>query len=272
MKILISVDMEGIAGVTCWDDVDDAKPAYERFRKVMTDEVNAAVEGALEGGATDVLVNDSHDRMRNVLIEELHPKAELVSGYPKPLGMMCGVDASVDLAFLIGYHAKAGTPEAILDHTWSSSRVYALHINGQELGETGLCAALAGHFGVAVALVTGDRAVTEEAQALLGPDLQTVAVKDAYGRSSARCLSPREAHARVRTAAQAAVGGPWPKPLAIEPPIRVGIEFMTSLHAENAAVLPGAQRVSGRRVDWVGEDVTMAYRGMLAMLALASEN
>jgi len=249
MKILISVDMEGIAGVTCWDDVDDTKPAYERFRKVMTNEVNAAVEGALEGGATDVLVNDSHDRMRNVLIEELHPKAELVSGYPKPLGMMCGVDSGVD--------------------TWSSSRVYALYINGQELGETGLCAALAGHFGVAVALVTGDRAVTEEAQALLGPDLQTVAVKDAYGRSSARCLSHREAHARVRTTAQAAVGGPWPKPLAIEPPISVGIQFMTSLHAENAAALPGAQRVSGRRVDWVGEDVTMAYRGMLAMLALA---
>jgi len=269
MKVLISVDMEGITGVTCWDDVDHTKPAYERFRRVMTAEVNAAVEGALMAKATAVLVNDSHGGMRNVLIEELHPRAELISGWPKPLGMMCGVDSGADLAFLVGYHAKAGTPHAILDHTWSASYVHACYLNGQELGEIGMSAALAGHFGVAVALVVGDQAATEEAQALLGENLQTVAVKQAFSRESARNLPLEFIQGRIRLAAKEAIEGVRPEPLALKAPVTVAIEFMTSLQAEGAAMLPGAQRVSGRRVEWTGEDVVEAFRGMLAMLALA---
>ncbi len=268
MKVFISVDMEGVTGVTCWDDVDPSKPAYGRFRVQMTAEVNAAVEGALAAGASAVLVNDSHATMRNVLIEELHPKAELVSGYPKPLGMMCGVDSGADLAFLVGYHASIGTPQAILDHTWSSSRVYRLTVNGMELGETGLNAALAGHFGVPVALVTGDRAVAQEAEALLGPNLRTVAVKEGYSREAARSLPTEEACAQIRAAAEAAVAGPHPDPFVVDGPVAVAIDFVTSLQAEGAAAMPGALRTGGRRVEWTGRDITEAFRGMLAMLAL----
>ena len=269
MRVFISVDMEGITGVTCWDDVDLNKASYERFRKVMTDEVNAAVEGAVEAGATGVVVNDSHGDMRNVLIESLHPKAELISGYPKPLGMMCGVDEGVDLAFLIGYHARAGTANAILDHTWSSSRVYALHLNGITVGETGLNAALAGHYGVPVGLLTGDAATTAEARVLLGDDLQTVAVKEAFSRQAAQSLPPEETQARIRAAARAAVAGPNPAPWVVSRPVTVAIEFITSLQADGAATMPGAQRVSGRRVEWTGDDVVTAFRAMEAMLALA---
>jgi D-amino peptidase len=269
MRVFISVDMEGITGVTCWDDVDSSKPSYERFRKVMTAEVNAAVEGAADAGATGVLVNDSHGDMRNILIESLHPKAELISGYPKPLGMMCGVDSGVDLAFLIGYHARAGTTNAILDHTWSSSRVHSLVLNEQVVGETGLNAALAGHFGVPVGLLSGDQAVTEEAKALLGDHLRVVSVKKPLSRQAAQSLPLEETQAYIRAAAKAAVAGPNPEPFVLSSPVTLAIEFVTSLNADGAATLPGARRLSGRRVEYTGDDVVMAFRAMEAMLALA---
>ncbi len=271
MRVFISVDMEGVTGVTCWDDVDDSKPSYQRFREVMTGEVNAAVEGALAGGATSVLINDSHAGMRNVLLEKVHPKAELISGWSnKPLGMMSGVNSGIDVAFLIGYHAKAGTPHAILDHTWSSARVYALFLNGQEIGETGLSAALAGHFGVPVAMVSGDQALAAEASALLGPNLRAVTVKQAINRQAARSLPVEEAYARIRVAAEEAVTGPLPEPYQVETPVTVGIQFVTSLQAAGPAyALDGARLVNGRLVEWTVADIPAAYRGILTMLALS---
>lgn len=269
MKVFISIDMEGITGVTCWDDVSPSKPSYERFRKVMTAEANAATEGALMGDAKEIVVNDSHGGMRNILIEDLNPRAELISGSPKPLGMMSGVDANADLAFLVGYHAKAGTPRAMLDHTWSSARVYGLYLNGQELGEIGLSAALAGHFGVPVALVVGDKAATEEARELLGPNLKTVAVKESFSRTSARILPVERALALIRGTAKSAIEGPHPEPFVIAPPVTVGIEFMTSLQAQAASTLPNARLVGGRGVEWTGKDMLAAFKAMAAMIALA---
>ena len=269
MKVFISIDMEGITGVTCWEDTDHTKPSYERFRKVMTAEASAATEGALMGDAKEILVNDSHGAMRNILIEELHPRAELISGSPKPLAMMCGVDSGADIAFLVGYHAKAGTPHAMLDHTWSGSRVYGLYLNGRELGEIGVSAALAGHFGVPIALVVGDKAATEEARELLGPNLKTVAVKESYNRSSARNMPLERALATIRGTAKAAVEGPHPEPFVIAPPVTVGIEFMTSLQAHAAAALPGARLVGGRGVEWTGKDMIAAHKAMVAMITLA---
>ncbi|MBN1313831.1 MAG: M55 family metallopeptidase [Anaerolineales bacterium] len=269
MRVFISVDMEGITGVTCWDDTDKEKPSYERFRKMMTAEVNAAIEGALLGKAKTILVNDSHGGMRNILIEELNPKAQLISGTPKPLGMMCGVDSGVDVAFLVGCHAREGTPKAILNHTWSSSRVHRCYFNGMELGEIGFNAALAGHFGVPVALVVGDQAATEEARALLGNHLQTIAVKQAFSREAARNLSPEYAHGRIRMAAQEAIFGPKPDPLVVEPPVTVGVEFKTTIQAEKAALMPGSTQVSGNKVEWTGENVVDAFNAMRAMIAMA---
>ncbi|HZM26289.1 MAG TPA: M55 family metallopeptidase, partial [Gemmatimonadales bacterium] len=161
MRVYISVDMEGIAGVVHEDQTNPVDPRcaaeYARFRKLMTGEANAAVEGALAGGASQVVVNDSHWEMRNLLPEDLHEAAELLSGGPKRLSMLEGIEADFDAAVFIGYHAKAGTAGAILDHTMMDA-IRDVRLNGRSMGELGLNAALAGAHGVPVALVSGDRA------------------------------------------------------------------------------------------------------------------
>jgi len=179
MKVYISCDMEGISGVVAGKQTEGNGEEYKRAQKLMTDELNAAIEGALAGGATEILVNDSHGHMRNILIEELNPKAQLISGSPKPLLMMQGIDASFDAAFFIGYHAQAGTAYSVLDHTYAGI-VYQVSLNGRPMGETGLNAALAGYFGVPVVLVSGDKLLVEEATALLGT-VEGVAVKESCG-------------------------------------------------------------------------------------------
>src|SRR5262249_6270566 len=180
MKVFISADMEGTAGVTDWDQVLPQHPAYARFRRLMTEEVNAAILGALEAGAKEIVVNDSHNTMRNLLIEELHPQAQLMSGAPKPHSMMQGIDASFDLVFFTGYHAAAGTQNAILDHSYSSLLVRQIKLGNLVVGEAGLNAGLAGHFKVPVALVTGDATAVAQAKKLL-PQAEAVAVKEAVG-------------------------------------------------------------------------------------------
>ncbi|MEN8097449.1 MAG: M55 family metallopeptidase [Chloroflexota bacterium] len=269
MRVFISVDMEGITGVSCWDDVDHNKPSFNRFREIMTAEVNAAIEGAYNGGAAYVLINDSHGGMRNILLEKLDKRAELISGYPKQLGMMAGVDRDIDRAMFIGYHAMAGTAHAVLDHTWSGSQVYSLQANGRTIGETGLNAAIAGHYGVPVVLVTGDQAVASEAKALLGDRLNTVEVKESLSRTAVKSLPVEQVMGQIKEAASQAVNGPIPKALVFAPPVTITIQFVTSVQAEGASALPGANRVDGRTVEWTGEDIIEAYSAMLAMLALA---
>ncbi len=267
MKVLISVDMEGISGVVNWDHVSSKHDEYGRFRKLMTAETNAAIAGALAGGATAVVVNDSHGGMANLLIEELNPAAELISGSPKPLGMMQGIGPDVDAVFLIGYHAAASAGAAVLAHTWNSRTVYEVWLNERVVGELGLNAALAGGFGVPIVLVTGDRAVTEEARALLG-DVETVAVKEGVTRTTARCLHPETARQRIRQAAERAVQARVP-PFVLTPPITLRVGFQNPLYADMAELIPGSRRVDGRAVEWVGQDMPAVYKVFRAMTALA---
>jgi len=266
MNVLISVDMEGIAGVVTGDHVSSDHKEYERFRRLMTAETNGAIEGALAGGATGIVVNDSHGGMTNILIEELNPAAELISGSPKPFGMMQGIGPSVDGVFFVGYHAASGTGAAVLEHTWSG-RVVKVHLNGQVVGETGLNAALAGAYGVPVVLVTGDRAVTEEARALLG-EIETVAVKEGITRTTARCLHPQVAQERIRQTAERSLGLTVP-PFIVPPPITLRVAFQRALHADQASLIPGSRRVDGRTVEWTGEDMPTVYKVFEAMAALA---
>jgi len=267
MKVLISVDMEGISGVVSWDHVNSEHKEYERFRKLMTAEANAAIEGALAGGAAQIVVNDSHGGMKNVLIEELNPAAELISGSPKPFGMMQGIGSDVDAVFFVGYHAAAGAGAAILAHTWSSRAVSEVRLNEQVVGETGLNAALAGAYGAPVVLVAGDRAVTEEAQALLG-EIETVAVKDGVTRTAAQCLHPETAQGRIRQAAERALKLTVP-PFALPTPITVRISFQNALRADQAALLPESRRVDGRSVEWTGDSMPAVYKAFRALTALA---
>ncbi|MBC7224098.1 MAG: M55 family metallopeptidase [Anaerolineae bacterium] len=267
MKVFISADMEGISGVVAGQQTGPEGKEYERARKLMTAEVNAAVEGALAAGAEAIVVNDAHGSMRNILIEELNPAARLISGWPKPLSMMQGIDEGFDAAFFVGYHAQAGTAHSILDHTYAGI-VYQVHLNGRPMGETGLNAALAGYFGVPVVLLTGDRLVVEEGRALLGPALQGVAVKESYGRVAAKCLPPSLAQERIRAAAQAALPTPVP-PFRLEPPITLTVDFTSSAHADMAELIPGARREAGRRITYVHDDYLTLYKAWRAMLTLA---
>src|SRR5205814_2745543 len=212
MRVYVSVDMEGIAGVVHESQTDPTTPAfaaeYGRFRRLMTAEANAAVEGAVAAGATRVVVNDSHWFMRNLLAEELHQAAELVAGDPKPRSMVQGIDeqepGGFDAALFIGYHARDGTRHAILDHTYAD-RIHEVRLNGRPVGELGINAALAGVAGVPVALVSGDASLAAEAKALLGDNVATVVVKEAVSRHAARSVAPAVACRLIRDGVTAAL-------------------------------------------------------------------
>jgi D-amino peptidase len=272
MRVYISIDMEGVAGVVHEDQTDptEARHAgeYNRFRRLMTNEANAAIAGALEAGATEVLINDSHWRMRNLLAEELNPRAELLSGGPKRLSMVEGIDGGFEAAMFIGYHARAGTRHATIDHTYTS-RVYEARINAAPVGELALNAAMAGVHGVPVALVSGDQALAAEAKALLGAGVETVVVKEAVGRFAARSLAPAVACDRIRVGAAAALKRKH-QPYTLKPPIRLEVDFIVSQMADMAELVPGSVRTGGRSVSYTGGDYPEVFRAWRAMYNLAA--
>lgn len=269
MKVFISIDMEGISGVVSPEQCTPGNADYERARLLMTQEANAAILGARAAGATELVVSDAHGAMRNLLIEELDAWADLVYGSPKPFGMMEGLDDNFDVVFLIGYHARAGTPNAILDHTYSSKSVSHVELNGRPVGEIGLNAALAGYHGVPVGLVTGDQATTAEAAALLGPALQTVTVKRAMGNQAAICLHPEEVQSMIRQAAEQAISTEVP-PFKLETPVVLRLQFKSSLMADYAGLIPGTRRLDGYTIEYPHEDYLAVYKAFRAMVKLAS--
>ena len=272
MKILLAADMEGISGVVSWDHVDPSHSEYSRFRRIMTGDVNAAIQGAFEGGATELVVADGHNLAGNILIEELDPRARLNSGTGSPFSMVQGIGKDIQGVFFIGYHARAGTQSAILDHTWSSRSVMNVWLNGKLVGETGLNSAVCGHFGAPVLLLTGDQAVCAEAVELLGP-IETVQVKQATGRFSAECLPPQVSQAKIRAAAVRAVqrlaSGQAVQPFRLPEPVTVTIQYPNSEMADSASRLPGASRLDARRIEFTAPDMPAAYAGFRAAVSLA---
>ncbi|MFO7623023.1 MAG: M55 family metallopeptidase [Anaerolineales bacterium] len=272
MKILIAADMEGVSGVVHWDQVDPEHAEYVRFRRVMTGDVNAAIQGAFEAGASEVIVSDGHAYGRNLLIEELDPRVRLNSGSPAPLAMIQGIEEDVNGVMFVGYHARAGTPNAILDHTWSSRSVANLWLGDILVGESGLNAAFCGYFNVPVIMVSGDQTVCSEAIELLGP-LEVAVVKRASGRMAADCLPPtlaqREIHAAAVRAVKRLASGEAPAPFVLPVPVKVTVEFYQSEMADNASLLPGIQRTAGRRIEFMAENIHIAYNGFRAAVSLA---
>src|SRR4030043_29356 len=193
----------------------------------MTQDINAAIRGAFESGADEVLVTDGHDRGTNILLEELDPRAHLICGDYSSLAMIQGVDQGVDGVIFVGYHARAGSQNAILDHTWSSRRVANLWLNDILVGEYGLNGAVAGHFNVPVLMLTGDQTACAQASELLG-DIETVVVKTAISRMAAECLPPQVTDELIRKAATQAISrlkqGKAPKPFKIQPPVHVTLD------------------------------------------------
>lgn len=270
MKIYIGADMEGVSGVVASEHVTATHPEYARFRHLMTAEINAAVAGAVAAGASEVTVNDSHGYGTNILIEELHPAARLITGRGKPLSMVEGISADFTAALFIGYHERASS-RGILNHTYSSRTVRSVRINGREIGETGINAAVAGAFGVPVAMVSGDAFVADEAKAWLGP-IETAVVKVPHGRNAADCLSPEAARALIRDTAERAVrnaaAGQY-QPLRLATPTTFEITWLVSQSAESSMMLPGVERVDDTTVRFTFPDLVAAYRCFDAALSLA---
>jgi D-amino peptidase len=268
VKIYISADMEGICGIVNWDCTSKEGYDYSRARMLMTEEVNSAIKGALRAGAREIVVNDSHNAMTNILIEELHPEARLISGYPKLNSMMEGLDGSFDGALLIGYHSRVNT-RGVLNHTYSSRTVYNLKINGRDTGEFGLNCYIAGHFSVPVLMVSGDDQVTIEARDLV-KGIKTAAVKEARGRYSALCFSAERARVLIEeTAHRAIVDRASVKPLVIEKPVEMEITLINSGMADEAEIMPGVKRTGANVVTYSAPDILTAYRAFRTITALA---
>jgi D-amino peptidase len=258
--------MEGISGVVQWEHVQPGHFEYSRFREIMTEEVNAAIDGALDGGASSVVVTDGHADGRNILIEKLHAPARLNSGSPAPLSMVQGAQQA-EVVFFIGYHARADTPEAILCHTWTD-QVRGVWLNDQAVGEIGLNAAVCGSFGARVSLITGDRTAVQEAIDLLGP-IESVVVKTATGRMSAQCLATEETRVAIRHAAAHAMVRQVP-PLTISAPIRLRVQLTRPDQIDRALRVPGSKRLDGVTLEWIGDDMMSVYQAFRAIAGLGN--
>ncbi len=269
MKVYISVDMEGVACVTHREDLVPEGEGYQLARRWMTAETNAAVLGAFDAGATEVVVSDSHNTMRNLLPDELHEEVLLVRGSPRPLSQMEGLDDTFDAAFLVGYHGMAGTAKSVFPHTFLKGMMYAARLNGVPLGETGISAALAGHFGVPVALVCGDDSVHARVGEFL-PWAESVITKWAISELAAKNLTPRASQKRIRAAAARALGRldemrPWTP----ETPVRFELEYLHPVHAYLGAEIPGVEMVDGRTLAYTGADLMEVFRVFSAMIHTA---
>jgi D-amino peptidase len=263
-KVFISVDMEGVTGVTHWEDVSRSGKDYDLFRKIMTEEANAAVEGALAAGATEVWVRDSHGSARNILPELLSKEAMLLRNWSGgPQSMMEGIDSSFDAVIFIGYHAKAGTPDALLEHT-SSGRITDVSINGVSLPEAGYNALMAGVHDVPVVFVAGDDAICEQVQNLFG-NVETVAVKKGIG-GAALNLHPEVAQEKIRAGVEKALRGlDRYEPYKLKPPYKLVLTLKHEEDVYQAGLFPGAKRTGDWEVTFESDDlmdVMNAYRGM----------
>lgn len=255
MKVFISADIEGVAGVVIPAHGQPGNPEYERARRLMTTEVNAAIAGALEGGATYVLVNDSHGPQMNLLPEQLDARAEVILGRPKPGGMCAGLDASFDAVFFTGYHSGAGR-YGVLSHTINGFAFAAIRVNGIDCAEATLYGAYAGSMGVKVALLTGDDQLMEQCEPLF-PGVRTVEVKHALGQRAARSLSPERACQSIRQGAAEAVRRlDTCAPYVINPPYRLEIDLTSATLADQSAIIPTAERLSPRTVAFNATSMT----------------
>jgi D-amino peptidase len=268
VKVYISADMEGVTGVTHPQDVIPGRPQYERFRGFLTADVNAAIEGASQAGATEFVVNEAHDGMRNILIEDLDPRAELIVGSRKPLSMMQGFEGS-DVVFFVGYHARAGA-EGVLSHTYNAPTVVTgVELNGETCSEARMNATLAGVRGIPVGLVTGDDLTGAEARSLYS-GVRTAEVKTAVDRYTARCLHPEAALSRIRAEAEGAVRGVGDLvPYAPEPPYTFTVEFATASTAAGIMYFPQLERVDDRRVSLTHEDFETALKMFIGVMMMS---
>ena len=270
MKVFISTDFEGVAGIVDWDQIMVGSHDYELGRRLLLGELNAAIDGAVEAGATEFVVNDSHSSMRNLEPDLLHGQATLITGKHKPMYMMQGLDESFDAIFFLGYHGSIGASQAILSHSYNPRAIWEARINDQIVGETAINALVAQHCGVPIALVTGDQVTAAEA-CELRPAPHCVEVKRSISRYAAESLHPEVARQRIREGARVALGERRPAgPPQFPQPTTLELTFLTADMAEMAAWLPGVELVTGqpRTIRYTSDDPLGTFRTFVTMVML----
>lgn len=266
MKVFISIDLEGITGICAEEQTDPEGPDYPSACAAMRADLDAALEGCLAAGATSVVVCDAHDAGRNLRATGLPSEVTLVGASPWSLDMMSGLDESFDAALFVGYHARAGTAAAVLEHTLYY-KVFSVAIGGTEVGEFGLNAMLAGHFGVPCAFVSGDDKAVAEARALV-PDIGAAVVKTSIARTCTQALSPALTGGLIREAVRAALVAKLPAPVTwTGAPLQV--VFARTHHCEAAATQCGTRRLDGRTIEIAGESYLGVFRTLVASLLMA---
>ena len=271
MKVYISADMEGTAAVCSWQQCDPNNLSeYPYYRHLMSLEVRAAIDGARSAGVTDVLVNDSHSTMRNILWNELPADVRMIYGNRKPFSMAQGITPEFGAAFFTGYHGCAGQANATLEHTYTPSTIYNVRVNGVECSEATLNAALLGEFGVPIALVTGDRSTVALAKAQM-PWVTGVVVKEAIGKFGVDSMSPEAAREAIRAGAADAIRNiTAARPYRFEPPFTLEIDLVLTEQADFVELMPSFERTGGRTVQFKHNDYRAIFRAFVAAFRLAS--
>jgi D-amino peptidase len=269
MRVYLSVDLEGVAGVVHVDQTRRSGHDYEKARHWMTHEANAAIRGAFDAGVSYVLVNDSHADMRNFILEDLDPRVELISGNLKPLSMVEGVEKPFDVALFIGYHAGASSRFGILDHTYFGAVVSKVRVDGRDFNETGLNALVCGENNIPVGLVTGDQVACAQAKELLG-DIETVAVKEGISRYAARTIHPQEAQKKIYAATQKTLRRLKDfTPLRLTTPHRLEVDFLNAAMADAAGLVPDTHREGALTVSYEARTPSRLLRMLQVMTKLA---
>jgi len=260
--------MEGISGVVDWRQTGGESGDYSYGRKLMVGDLNAAIEGALNAGVKDVVVSDSHGGMKNVQPEAVHEAALLIRGSPKPELMMTGIKEGFDAAMYIGYHAMKGTENGVLAHTISGSSVDGIWINGREIGEFGLNAALAGAYNVPSVFISGDQATADEATSFV-PNISAAVVKWGVGRQAAKCLHPKKARDLIKAKVTEAINNRDNiAPLRFDGAVEFTLRYSSSLGGDGASRLPYITRVDGRTVKATFDDYQSALKGLISAITI----
>ncbi|WP_019633110.1 M55 family metallopeptidase [Actinomadura atramentaria] len=254
MKVFVSVDMEGVSGLTDPQEMRAGGRGYERGCELMTGDANAAVRAAFDAGADEVVVADAHGQGRNLRADLIDERCVLVRGPYRPMRMADGLDASFDAALYVGYHARAGVEDGVLNHTWMGREIIDVHLNGEIAGEIRLMAGYAASLGVPVALVAGDAAACVEARGVLG-DVPVVAVKEGRDRYAARVIPPARAQRMIYDTALAALRDPgsWRRH-DVAAPYTLAITWNSTATAKSCAVIPGVRRTGPRATEFTTPD------------------
>lgn len=268
MKLFLSTDFEGTSGIVAWEQIIEGQAEYAQGRLLLTNEVNAVITGAQEAGADEFVVNDAHHFMRNLHPQDLQGEATLISGRHKPLYMMEGLDSSFEGVLFVSYHGSIGASQAIISHTYNPRAIWEARLNGEIVGESGINALVAAHYGVPIIFVSGDQVTAREA-AWLAPDAEKVIVKESLGRFAAANLHPSVACRLLREGARRAVQNMRTmRPPAFKLPVSLELTFQVADMADMSLQIRNVERLGARTVAIRSENLLDIYRSFVAVILL----